>query len=1065
MTNSTQVTGERALFTFYDIESTSNVFTLCAYTPLSGDQVDVLEVFYLLDDDELAGRLDQWQLFTTIKKRNPALPEIRATFWDLGRPESNERLAKLVGLSNAEQVNDRVSASDYPARFRPVCDTDPDYDPARHPYLAGYNSMNYDTVMLALYLHEVFPAPQQERFFQPTTAATMRAHSDALFSDAHISFMPGYLGWGTPAATIRRAMLHSGRHLDVSLLNEAQKKVSLKRLLGMLGHQILESDKLGHDSVINGVAELYELLAYNAADCLGLSQLFRHPTYASAFELKKSLLEEYPETRYDSAGQVRSQRLTVDASSAKFVGRILCPDGHLDDIEAVCFDYPAPAMAAQLGIAPTNVLEDCKQFFFDNVTDADAREQFMAVYDYYKSIEGQNFNDSEAYADRWGRLPARSLSEIAKYPNNLPYVDREGRPTSCFATFSTGGIHGAEADRRAVDADLAEYRDAVAMLERARRLFPDPRDFVAEAKRQHAMITLPDGTYVDKRLVLRGSDPAKVTYRKITKNTEPGKAEQIARAQAQLPDPAELLARQRPAGHALFVVLPDGTTLEGKKILAKTTASGAIYRDEPVVRKPSLFVALADGSTRLHPKYTFTSAGAVIHEDFTSYYPNLLRNLQAFYNPRLGQDRYAKIFFDKERYGHELKRPGLDQAERDRLTMLRNGTKLILNAASGAGDTAHPTPIRMNNRIISMRIIGQLFSWRIGQAQTFAGARIISTNTDGLYSVLDEATNNRVLAEQRAAIGVDIEPEPLFLISKDSNNRLELSEVGEHGAIVSASGGTLACHAGPRPDKSLAHPAVIDHALARYLQITVSRGGQQALCDPFDHGLGRELIAAALAGENAVHAAMLFQNVIAASRGSITYPFAAEPVNPPDHDADGERIVRPRALQKENRIFIVRPGTPGAVSLRNAGSWKVNPATRDRRRRGQESVVKTDDVALQILRCHGWARDRHTADQHNLMLLPVDQDVAVRKINSIDPAWSVLIRNEDLHTLGEPELRRLLWSVDLDVYVRLLAETYEKNWKNTSIPGRVTDVTDVTAVTDVATGAQTAEGARDDIAS
>jgi hypothetical protein len=38
----------------------------------------------------------------------------------------------------------------------------------------------------------------------------------------------------------------------------------------------------------------------------------------------------------------------------------------------------------------------------------------------------------------------------------------------------------------------------------------------------------------------------------------------------------------------------------------------------------------------------------VIHEDFTSYYPNLLRNMRAFYNPELGEGRYAKIFLDKD---------------------------------------------------------------------------------------------------------------------------------------------------------------------------------------------------------------------------------------------------------------------------------------------------------------------------------------------------------------------------------------------------------------------------------
>jgi hypothetical protein len=51
-----------------------------------------------------------------------------------------------------------------------------------------------------------------------------------------------------------------------------------------------------------------------------------------------------------------------------------------------------------------------------------------------------------------------------------------------------------------------------------------------------------------------------------------------------------------------------------------------------------------------------------------------------------------------------------------------------------------------------MRIIGQLFSWRIGQAQVIAGARVPSTNTDGLYTAdLDETTNNTILSQVAAA--------------------------------------------------------------------------------------------------------------------------------------------------------------------------------------------------------------------------------------------------------------------------------------------------------------------------
>lgn len=1101
------VTAKSASFTFYDIESLSNAFTMCAYTPRGDTAIDDLEVFYLLDDQDLAAEVSYRGMLDAIRASNPGLPRVNVAFRDLSTAEGNLRLAALLGLSDAGQVCDPKQESSYPANLRPVCDTDPDYKSAEHPFLAGYNSFNYDTTMLALYLSEVFKsvvtyktriantrqqvaaargthnyesAQQQLREleshqpdFAPIKASTMREYNNDLFTSEYIDYMPGYLGWDTSAGKVRQSMMRSGRHLDVARLNELQQKVGLKRLLGMLGYQIKESDKLGHDSVITTAEELYELLAYNVSDCLGLSQLFEHPTYSSNFDLKAGLLAQYSETVYAKNGSVRRDRLTIDSSSAKFVGRILSPFGVLQDIEAVSFDYPHKAIADERGIEQVNVLDECVKFFESeivpdrdtNPAQADAYRQFMEVVAYYRDIEGKNFNDSDEYAEIF-TLPAHQLATIPKRPNNLPYFHADGSPSSCFATFSYGGIHGAEIDEKSYSMDSAANRQQAEMITIARHVLPEATAFIAAAKDQHNALRLPDGSTVDKRLVLIGSDPDKVRYRKPKKG-EPEQNEQLARAQEQMPDPADLLATQRPDDDKLNVVLTDGTVLEGKVVLANTTATKAAYREEPAQKKPELFPmqdpegkkGVVDTSTKLHSKYTHTSAGMVIHEDFTSYYPNLLRNMRAFYNPDLGEDRYAKIFFDKERYGREMKTPGISAEEKTRLNTLRNGTKLILNSASGAGDAQHKNPIRMNNQIISMRIMGQLFSWRIGQAQTREGGRIISTNTDGLYSVIaatgtDGAftaeTNNRVLAEQQAAINIDIEPEPLFLISKDSNNRLELGPPKDRPdlehlikpenvirddrgfnldglEVHAAGGGTLACHGGPRPDKSLAHPAVIDFGLARYLQTVASRG-EDALSEPFDHDLGAKIIDEALDYENPVKTIKLFQNVLAASRGSITYPFAADPIG------RGEDVVitNARPLQMINRVLIVRDDTPGAVSLHNAGAWKVSPASREKRAADPEleRVVRTNQVALDILAAHGWTSTRHEANQQGMALLPEDQDVITRKINSIEPTWSMIICNDDLHALEPAMLSTMLTRLDLDVYVQMLGETFTKNWKN-----------------------------------
>ena len=69
-----------------------------------------------------------------------------------------------------------------------------------------------------------------------------------------------------------------------------------------------------------------------------------------------------------------------------------------------------------------NVLEETKNFFFKLFPQPSLRAKFMVIYDYYKSIEGKNFNASgnyfKDYADEDGKLPdeltPHTLNEIAK---------------------------------------------------------------------------------------------------------------------------------------------------------------------------------------------------------------------------------------------------------------------------------------------------------------------------------------------------------------------------------------------------------------------------------------------------------------------------------------------------------------------------------------------------------------------------------------------------------------------------------------------------------------------------
>lgn len=1039
---------------FYDIESLSNLFSLAnLVTDPNGD--DAIEIYYLCrpigqpyGKDVLLGE-PNWQdrLRRRILDRNPNIarlqPNIRIQLFDLSNPVCVDRLAVTFGMSTARYVNDPSAPSAYPASYRIVCDTDKEYDPEKHPYLMGYNSYNYDTTMLAYYLCKaIVPLQGPEgsnlcRFNPEVTPDDMREFNNVLFQPDHIDSMPSAIPYQDNAWIVRKNMLMSGRHLDVARLNEKQRKVGLKRLLGMLGYQIRESENLdtGTD-LIRTPEEFYELLAYNVSDIVNLRQLFYHPQYQGQFELKRAMLTKYPELVYLQqpnaykpdvrCSRVDKTRLNIDSSSAQFATRVLCPYGHIKDIEAVSFLYPAKQKADALGIPQINVLETAKEFFYRSFPGdrfADIRAEFDRVYRYYKNIEGKNFNDSEAYQSDYGSmpgpgpevpdapamvpasldvagpgcatirlpcgayagsptprqqavspvyqaglpaprvpLPAMRLSDIENAETCMCYYDANGESTGCFVLFSVGGIHGAEYNKRLFDADMAAFRQFEADMAEVRSIYPDPVDL-----RRAKAVTLSDG---------------------------------------------------REFKYATF--LKSGKSIKDSQ-----------YKD-PEDLRPILFKKTGKGSAELNKKYVYTSADKANHEDFVSYYPNLLIQMMALYNPGLGYDRYEEIFGLKQEYGKLMKDKSLPDSEREMYRILREGTKLVLNSASGAAAALFENNIRANNQILSMRVIGQLFTWMIGQAQSLEGARIISTNTDGLYSVMEETINNAILERESKNIHVEIEPEPMYLISKDTNNRIELDGDGPSPKILSASGGTLGCHKGPNPSKALAHPAIIDWALRDYLVLTALGPG---LDSDFDDDAGRAILERAFTDEEfgrTAKALSMYQNVVASSTGSITYIFGTKDVIPDDVPDESGRVPpkpEPIIMQNYNRVFLIRPDAAPRVLDQSvhlyAATARAIPATVMAKRLKEQAsdpdlrTTRVDSVAAKVLAANG-----ASASYPN-------KDVIVKKVTGIDPEWNVLVDNRDLYMLSDAEVGEIIDSLDMDHYLELLRSSYTDNWKNT----------------------------------
>ena len=1030
---------------FYDIESLDDTFTLCDYDPTS----DKLRVFYLVDDWRTGptGPRDRKRMETDIYDANGNFHGT-VELANLRDKDVLVELAQTYGLSSvrmpnnpAEMENDLYREAFPEFDLRPVCDTDEDWDPNVHPYLMGYNSFNYDTTMLAHFLDLAFDTRRKR--IQAPSAKRMRAFNDLLFSSKYRDSMPSALECAddfdrricadpsiaeglrqdrmpdeelrqyrqATGVRIRRAMMMSGRHVDVARLNEKQRHVGLKRLLGLLGLQILEAEDLGSGTSLSSLGALSELVAYNVSDVVNLKELFSHPFYQGQFSLKCGLLRTYPELVYDRVGDqpgpdgkvpyspvvnpayVRYDRLMPDSSSAQFATKCLCPYDKLHDSEFVSLMYPSEKKAAELGIERRDILEEAKKFFYDTFQQPELRAEFDRIYRYYDSIRNKNFNDSADYNQRYATLmtsatgqpvmkqgsgmPVQGLDDAHRKhdlsnPNDVPVMDTtlfyygaDGKPTSCYVNFSVGGIHGIEYDINLFEHELEEWKRATDRVRRVQEAYPDPLEL-----RRAGTVTIDDEEFkwsaFMRQCAIRTME--RMTFDERQSLWKP------------LPKRPELFRQSKRKTKS-------GQTIDGVRDLKKT--------------------------------YYYTSSDAAEHEDFSSYYPSMLINLGAFENEGLGYDRYAEIYDNKQKYGKLMRDPSLTQEERDEYAVKREGTKLILNSASGAANARFENNILMPNNIIAMRVIGQLMAWKIGQTQTLAGARIVSTNTDGLYSCgLDRETNARILAQEQSTIGIEIEPEPMWLVSKDANNRLELEvDVSDGtsrvtGRVLGASGG-IACHRGPSPTKALAHPAIVDWALVRYLtEVAREREDGPSLDRPFDREEGTRIMREAFETMDPSHLLLMFGNVVASSPGTMAYVFASSDPQP--------SIENLTVLQHYNRVYVVKEPSERTVFIHRAQARKVTPATMAQRTRNGEPVTQHDLVAARVLALNGLPPEKIVAGY----------EARLSKLDGISHEDPVLIENRNLSLMDESDRKALIEAIDVEHYLTLVEDGFEKNWRH-----------------------------------
>lgn len=557
--------------------------------------------------------------------------------------------------------------------------------------------------------------------------------------------------------------LQYGNHVDLAFLNETKIEggrptVGLKTLAGILGGSIIESEsnKTGHSE------DIYYDILYNINDISETKNRVFPGFLQNKFNTKRRLLTKYP--------HLANYGITVNNTSAKFVEYIIAPEKPIKDTPVMTLMYPAAHKAKEFGCEQFDVLESTKDWYMEHVykpvskINKDAADlhlaKFMNIYSYYDYFRNQNWNESAAHMFDFGIKPKTKLDR--KFADRtfgviLPFMDKYGNESPSYVKFSIGGIHGAELNKKQLDKDKAKIK---------------------ELKEKYGYIS------------------------KLPKNA-------CSRSLLNL-----IIAQSRTS----YKGYPVRLSHEIPYFFEHTECVDEILDPDQfspyMVQKAKSIDGIPDYQEDLLDRYKYTTSGHSAHQDFASYYPVLLINLGTFHDG-IGRDSYEEVKDERIQIKGQLEVLKEGTPEYNDVDQTQDGLKLILNSASGILDGDHDTNLRANNKAMAMRIIGQLFTFRIGMALALEGATIPSSNTDGIYATnIAFEDNKRIVEETLKGLYIAIDPEEMFLVSKDANNRMEVVD----GKVSAAKGGIIGSWKGAAVAQSLSHPALVDRILTDYLQ-------------------------------------------------------------------------------------------------------------------------------------------------------------------------------------------------------------------------------------------------------
>lgn len=184
----------------------------------------------------------------------------------------------------------------------------------------------------------------------------------------------------------------------------------------------------------------------------------------------------------------------------------------------------------------------------------------------------------------------------------------------------------------------------------------------------------------------------------------------------------------------------------------------------------------------------------LIYVDFTMYYATLNSKLGVF---RTGDtDNLEKMMHERKRLQSLLTKELKDEdPETYALYDKKQSMTKVTIASSTGGSNQHLPPekteLPLDNATLSMRSIGNLLIYVLGQRFSDEGGIIVFTNTDGIcVANMDMSQSLSITKRFCTEYGIDVEPEHLErIISRSTNERIEFKDgkVNKAGGKISRS--------------------------------------------------------------------------------------------------------------------------------------------------------------------------------------------------------------------------------------------------------------------------------------